>query len=622
MSALSFPRKDDIKDVTEDDWLAAGLTNLADKFVIRITHYARRMESIIPRQFSHAYDAANVVAEMSIAIFTRINALRLPKTTKQMKQRALVDLFKCLKDQGYSSMKWSVPSNARDPHSILQLPVPSFSNSLSWDKSAPTTLEKGESYFHRCHVELSRLRFEISMIGSQYMSLREMTLMQGYSEYILFMICQQRCSIATMIQSVADIETIILSYDGLFDSMPFGQKNLIKNTTSFESHLSSLVEGLHQTALLIKESLPLVTNDGERGHAHDTLGIIISCASILEENYASRKREIPITFSQTRHISTVMTNILSDVKSKIISCMKVCGGVLPTAIFDSCLVDADQALSLALSYEEHNEESEPAQTNHSELMATIGMISSVVQSTLITVQSISTSASTNQCASKNTATVCGYHKEMLNEFSNLRLEKIYHELSEMSRALIGLHDNASTNTLSRSLCTRATINSFSLIQNVLQMTKAKLGDALLYYSKHSKLLYVLLRVFRVLISKGFCSDDVTDGGEGDGSGGAGDMKFEDDVDGTGMGEGEGKNDVTDELESEEQLLGLKGDENQEASSSKERKELKEDEVDTGMEMEQDFDGENYDLPDQPDQKDDANSENEEELDRVSQRYHE
>ena len=32
-------------------------------------------------------------------------------------------------------------------------------------------------------------------------------------------------------------------------------------------------------------------------------------------------------------------------------------------------------------------------------------------------------------------------------------------------------------------------------------------------------------------------------------------------------------------------------------------------------MEQDFDGENYDLPDQPESKDDANSENEEELDR-------
>lgn len=38
------------------------------------------------------------------------------------------------------------------------------------------------------------------------------------------------------------------------------------------------------------------------------------------------------------------------------------------------------------------------------------------------------------------------------------------------------------------------------------------------------------------------------------------QQFDDDVEGTGMGEGEGKKDVTDQIEDEEQLLGLKGDE--------------------------------------------------------------
>lgn len=38
------------------------------------------------------------------------------------------------------------------------------------------------------------------------------------------------------------------------------------------------------------------------------------------------------------------------------------------------------------------------------------------------------------------------------------------------------------------------------------------------------------------------------------------VQFDDDVEGTGMGEGEGKKDVTDQIEDEEQLLGLKGEE--------------------------------------------------------------
>lgn len=49
-------------------------------------------------------------------------------------------------------------------------------------------------------------------------------------------------------------------------------------------------------------------------------------------------------------------------------------------------------------------------------------------------------------------------------------------------------------------------------------------------------------------------------------------QFDDDVEGTGMGEGEGKKDVTDQIEDEEQLLGLKGDQ-EEKEQSTEPKEL-------------------------------------------------
>lgn len=75
--------------------------------------------------------------------------------------------------------------------------------------------------------------------------------------------------------------------------------------------------------------------------------------------------------------------------------------------------------------------------------------------------------------------------------------------------------------------------------------------------------------------------------------------------------------VTDQIENEEQLLGLKGDEEQEAAGSQERKELDEDQVDTGMEMEADFDGDTFDLPEQQENKEDDNcSDNEEEIDRT------
>jgi midasin len=69
-------------------------------------------------------------------------------------------------------------------------------------------------------------------------------------------------------------------------------------------------------------------------------------------------------------------------------------------------------------------------------------------------------------------------------------------------------------------------------------------------------LSIILNVFRVLLAKGLCSDETK---ESEGGGGEGERKFEDDVEGTGMGEGEGKKDVSDQIENEEQLLGLKDD---------------------------------------------------------------
>jgi hypothetical protein len=91
------------------------------------------------------------------------------------------------------------------------------------------------------------------------------------------------------------------------------------------------------------------------------------------------------------------------------------------------------------------------------------------------------------------------------------------------------------------------------------------------------------------------------------------MIFQDDVEGTGMGEGEGKKDVSDQIENEEQLLGLKDDKSKddgkEPKKPQEKKTLNDEEKDKGVEMAQDFEGEMYDIPE--DGEEDGNSDEEE-----------
>jgi hypothetical protein len=45
-----------------------------------------------------------------------------------MKERALVDLFKVLKQQGYSSMKWNVPKEIQEMQEIFRIQNPSMND--------------------------------------------------------------------------------------------------------------------------------------------------------------------------------------------------------------------------------------------------------------------------------------------------------------------------------------------------------------------------------------------------------------------------------------------------------------------------------------------------------------
>ena len=613
---IPVSQKPGCAEISLNDWESVGLADAADKYLLGISHYARRMVSIIPRGNSWAQSGATFAADISDAVFSRISILRDTKPTKQVKQRALVDLFKCLKEQGYSSMKWSVPSSVRDPHQMLQLPVPSTEHISSGGQSISTTLEKGESYFHRCQVEISRLRFEVSMLGSQYMSQREMTLMQGYSEYVLFMLCQQRSMLAIMLQSVGDIESFLQSYDDISDSMPSEQTKLSTDVVSFENSLFSLIESLHELVLLIKESSSLVTNEKDRETVRDSVAVLMGCVSKLEQKYVPCAGKMPITSDRIDLVSSVMSQVLIEVTDDLLSCAKSCDRIFPSTIFGSCLDHLNDACALSASIKEDTSRSDSTDVLNHDIRDTMQLTSSLIQSTLISAQSICTKAENEkESSSIAPSSICTSHSKMIEEWDNLQLEKLKWDLNKLSNALVRLHNDGLTNKSVCSLCTMTITNSFTLVRQILHTSKSRMVDALSFYHQHSKMLYILLRVFRNLIAKGFCSDDVADGGEGDGEGGAGEMKFEDDVEGTGMGEGDGKEDVTDQIENEEQLLGLKGDE-QETSQSQERKELDKEEVDTGMEMEADFEGEKYDLPEQQDEnKNDNESENEEELDR-------
>ncbi|XP_030490703.2 midasin isoform X2 [Cannabis sativa] len=130
------------------------------------------------------------------------------------------------------------------------------------------------------------------------------------------------------------------------------------------------------------------------------------------------------------------------------------------------------------------------------------------------------------------------------------------------------------------------------------------GDGLLQeqldmHKTVSAVICVLADVLASLYSKGFgiCNEDQVDDASCD--------SFQD-ASGTGMGEGEGKNDVSDQITDEDQLLGASDKQNEEQDASGEVPNKN----DKGIEMEQDFDGKLSDVSE--DSEEDMDDDGEEE----------
>jgi midasin (ATPase involved in ribosome maturation) len=173
----------------------------------------------------------------------------------------------------------------------------------------------------------------------------------------------------------------------------------------------------------------------------------------------------------------------------------------------------------------------------------------------------------------------------------------------------------------------------SLISSSYQAT---FHQMILLYKSLNKLTYLIVRIFRNLLVKGICSNPNDENEEEGKEGNNNDnndlskMKFEDDQEGTGMGEGEGKKDVSDQIENEEQLLGNKEEKTMEElekdrsddnnQTTKEQKEkLSKEEQEKGMEMENDFDGEMFDLEEKGEEEEDEDDQEEEEKEEDPER---
>ncbi|KAG8968031.1 hypothetical protein FRB90_010843, partial [Tulasnella sp. 427] len=122
-----------------------------------------------------------------------------------------------------------------------------------------------------------------------------------------------------------------------------------------------------------------------------------------------------------------------------------------------------------------------------------------------------------------------------------------------------------------------------------------------------KLAYISCSVLRTVADKGFCKPPDTEEGEGEAKG---EGKLEE---GTGLGEGTGLKNVSEEIEDESQVEGLRGEEDEEQQKRNEGQDGEDEDEDKAIEMKDDFGGEMEDVDDRDKgEKDEDEDEDEDE----------
>ena len=186
--------------------------------------------------------------------------------------------------------------------------------------------------------------------------------------------------------------------------------------------------------------------------------------------------------------------------------------------------------------------------------------------------------------------------------SFLGITKAFHgkEIAEKLQSLIeGIH---SAKQHDGKVLHGSLSNLLWMIEDMIRIGTFAFNHNLQSHKSFCKLQYILTSLFNGLFVKGFCKkkEEEEDGNE---------LDTNELGEGTGMGDGKGQQDVSHEMENEGQVEGLQNDQQQ-----NENKDEQKEESDGGIDMQQDFAGDLYDLEEaQPEEqkKNDDDSEDDE-----------
>ena len=201
------------------------------------------------------------------------------------------------------------------------------------------------------------------------------------------------------------------------------------------------------------------------------------------------------------------------------------------------------------------------------------------------------------------------HKEFVAEFRALSLPQLIKKLVECSELMAARTATVRSNGVDdggiTQLCCFLQQQLFELLRTYSTACEQLVLDFSGYHKSVCKLEYILIGLFSDLLERGYCIPaDETEGDAEEGHGGQ-------ELEGTGMADGAGNQDVSEQIEDEEQVAGQQDDQDDDQNDEPMPEE------DNGIEMSNEFEGALHDVEQEEEDNDEDSDDDfdEEELDQ-------
>jgi len=537
----------DYDDVLKQPFSTTVFVQLRTSTVLSESHvWSLQPDTEIPINTSEILPYCTLYQEMNDAIHARILEAKQTES-KSVRRRALVDLFKKLKEEKIDSAYKKILAQGgiyQKEHFDTENLAKIFEN----DKNAMMSIEKISKYYYKSmdnvNVILTLPAFH------EHLSIHEIEGMKGFGVNLVNIMVKYAEKIMKIEQELEklNLATKKLPSNIKSDSVIYNSKNIIENITE-------LIKILSNSEQIFKQISEISHNNSHS----DILSKINSCVEIYENKL---KRNIEIVEKLLMFDSKLIENLL-DNSAKYSEKIDNFVENLENADYEFIIPDLQKhSWIIKQKIKQIRELLIVEKLQFSENIE----ISNKIANLTIKINEIIES-------NKNKILPT-------TQFEDLLLELLLKQeiLTQVNSDLMPL------------AISKPNISDIQKLQEFLKNIKLSITGFLQRGIKHmhnfSRVVQLITTIFANLLKNGFCvheeNDDEAEANEN--------QRMIEEISGMGLGEGKGKQDVSEQIEHEEQIEGLKGDQEDENNEPENKQDL-----DKGFDMEEDFKGDMNDL---------------------------